>query len=694
MSELFIELFSEEIPARMQRSGAKTLLDTLTKKLSEAGLKHDSTAFFVTPRRIALVVVGLPDKQPDIKEEKKGPKEGSPEQAFQGFMRGAGIASLDEAELRETPKGNFYFAVKEIKGQPTLNLLPGLIVETIQAMVWPKSQKWSRHDFRWVRPLHSIIALFGGDVIDGNLPLSASSSIVFSNKTTGHRFLSPDSFSVTDFNDYKTQLANANVVLDHNERQQQITTGIKQLADDKELVVVEDPKLLEEVTGLVEWPIPLIGRIEDNLMALPPEVLTTSMREHQKYFAVEDKQGKLAPYFITISNMETADKGATIVAGNERVLRARLADAEFFWNQDREKGLASRVPALSSIVFHAKLGSVGDKIDRIAPIAVLIADAISGADKDQVRSAARLCKADLVTGMVGEFPELQGLMGQYYASNDGETQQVAQAIGEHYSPLGPSDPCPTAPISVAVAMADKLDSLAGFWAIDERPTGSKDPFALRRAALGIIRLILENSLRISLRPAIEQALALQPVAEVDQSALAQDLLNFIVDRMKVSLRDKGVRHDLIAAVFASGDEDDLHLGLKRVDALTRLVESEDGTNLLSAYRRASNILVKEEKKDKRLFDAAVQTSLLEDKHEVEFFELLSKASTAAQAAVENEDFDTAMTAMAALRAPGDAFFDNVMVNAPELSVRENRLNLLNLLRQTVSTVADFSKIES
>jgi glycyl-tRNA synthetase beta chain len=694
MSELFIELFSEEIPARMQRSGAKALLDILTKKLSEAGFTFDKSEFLVTPRRIALIVNGLPEKQPDIKEEKKGPKEGSPEQALQGFMRGAGIASLDEAELRETPKGNFYFAVKEIKGQPTLDILPGLIVETIQAMVWPKSQKWSRHDFRWVRPLHSIIALFNGDVIKGELPLSATSSIEFGNLSKGHRFLAPGDFTVTGFDEYKSELAKAKVVLDHNERQTHILDGITKLASSKGLVVIDDPKLLEEVTGLVEWPVPLIGRIDDNLMALPPEVLTTSMREHQKYFATVDSKGELAPYFITISNMETADKGAAIVAGNERVLRARLADAEFFWNQDRKKGLASRIPALNSIVFHAKLGSVGDKIDRIAPIAVALAEAIPGANTDQVRSAARLCKADLVTGMVGEFPELQGLMGQYYAENDGETQAVAKAIGEHYSPLGPSDPCPTAPVSVAVAMADKLDSLAGFWAIDEKPTGSKDPFALRRSALGIIRLVLENELRLGLRPAIETALSLQPVEGVDQKTAAQDLLNFIVDRMKVSLREKGVRHDLIAAVFAKGEEDDLLRGLNRVEALARLVESDDGTNLLAAYRRASSILSKEEKKDKRSFSDAVQTSLLKDEHEATFHKLLNQTSQAAGSAIENEDYGSAMTAMASLRAPGDAFFDNVMVNAPEAEIRENRLNLLNLLRQTVSTVADFSKIES
>jgi glycyl-tRNA synthetase beta chain len=694
MSELFVELFSEEIPARVQRKGAAAILDLLTSGLKEAGLNFDNPRYFVTPRRIALVMDGLPEKQPDITEEKKGPKEGSPEQAIQGFLRGSGLSSIEDAEVRKTPKGNFYYAVKSTKGQPTADVVPGIITKAIQSMVWPKSQKWGRNDFRWVRPLHSIIALLDGSVLNGSLPLGPDNHLPFGNETKGHRFLAPDAFSVGNFENYQAKLRDAFVILDHLERQDMIAKGVAEIVSEKSLAVIDDPKLLEEVTGLVEWPIPLMGRIEDKLMELPPEVLTTSMREHQKYFATEDKAGKLAPFFITVSNMVTADKGAAIVNGNERVLKARLADAEFFWNQDKTKGLASRLPSLNAIVFHAKLGSVGDKIDRVAPLAVHLADSIDGADKDKVRSAARLCKADLVTGMVGEFPELQGLMGQYYATADGEAPEVGQAIGDHYSPLGPSDPCPTAPVSVAVAMADKLDTLAGFWAIDEKPTGSKDPFALRRAALGIIRLILENNLRLPLKSTIKEALTLINREGADLDATAANLLTFIIDRMRVSLKDKGVRHDLISAVFSGGNQDDLVQGLNQVEALTAFISSEDGANLLAAYRRASNILSKEEKKDKRAFDQPVNEALLSDPHEQAFARLLNECSETAITAVASEDFEKAMATMADLRAPGDAFFENVLVNADQAEVRENRLNLLNQLRQTLSLVTDFSKIES
>lgn len=694
MPELLIELLSEEIPARMQDRAAEDFAGLLAQRLNAAGLKHESIQAFSTPRRIAVVAKGLPKQQPDVTEERRGPRTDAPEKAIEGFLRANGLKSVKQAEVRSLDKGDFYFAVRSVKGQATTAVLPDLIRESVQALGWPKSMRWRDGQFRWVRPLQSVVAVYNGQPLTGSLPLSASSTLEFGNSSEGHRFLAPKSFKVRNFADYRAKLLKAKVILDPAERRDEILRQAKQRIGRAKIKLKDDPALLDEVTGLVEWPVVLMGQIDPQFMDLPPEVLTTSMRAHQKYLALLEGRGRLSNRFLLVANMETKDKGKTIVAGNERVLRARLADARFFWDQDRKQRLASRASRLGDIVFHEKLGTLDAKVDRMQALATEIADYVPGAEKDRVRSAARLAKADLVTGMVGEFPELQGIMGRYYALHDGENKDVAQAIAEHYSPLGPSDACPKAPISVAVALADKIDTMVGFFAVGERPTGSKDPYALRRTALGIIRLILENRLRLPLMKAFDLASHAAPMAQrSDWRAVAGELLDFFADRLKVALRDKGVRHDLIAAVFAVGGEDDFVRLLARVAALEAFLKTDDGSNLLIAYRRAANIVKIEEKRDSRTYDGDVDPTAMRQEEERELFRALGAAAAAARTAISAENFKNAMTALSALRAPVDSFFDKVTVNAEERDVRANRLRLLARIRATLDRVADFSKIE-
>jgi glycyl-tRNA synthetase beta chain len=603
------------------------------------------------------------------------------------------LESVDQCATHETDKGTFLIAEIEKKGEASANVLPGLIAEAVANLPWPRSMRWAHTGFRWVRPLHSVLAVFDGKALKGSIDLQGG-EMPFGNTTAGHRFLAPDKFAVTGFDDYRVKLAAARVVLDPAERRRAIETGLADLAKERGLSVKADPALLDEVTGLVEWPVPLIGQIDPAFMELPPEVLTSSMRAHQKYFSLETPDGTLAPFFGVVANMESPDGGARIVAGNERVLRARLSDAKFFWDQDRKHSLASRAPALKEIVFHAKLGTLDEKMDRVQALADAFTDYIDGADKDRVRSAARLCKADLVTGMVGEFPDLQGTMGRYYALHDREHEDVADAIAEHYSPLGPNDRCPTAPVSVAVALADKIDTLVSFWLIDEKPTGSRDPFALRRAALGVIRLIVENRLRVPLRDVFVRACENMPgIAVDDTDAVIDSLLDFFADRLKVHLRERGVRHDLISAVFALGGEDDLVRLLARVDALESFLGSDDGANLLTAYKRAANIVRIEERKDKMSYDGEPDSAAFASAEETALHAALGKAADCAKNALASEDFTVAMSAMSALRPPVDAFFDKVTVNADDRLMRANRLRLLSAIGGTLHQVADFSKIE-
>ena len=696
VAEFLLELLSEEIPARMQARAAEDLRRLVAEALDKAGLVYSHAECHVTPRRLALVVEGLPDKQPDVAEEKKGPKVGAPEKAIEGFMRANGLASIDEAEVRETGKGSFYFAVRQVKGRHTKELIPEIATALLQTLPWPKSMRWGASGaMRWVRPLHNVLAVFDGEVI-GVETNGAGSSVSdgpfdFEPMTRGHRFLAPEPFAVTSFTDYRDKLRAAKVVLDREERKRIIANEAAALCGAEGLRLKEDPGLLEEVAGLVEWPVVLMGSIDAAFMALPPEVLTTAMRSHQKYFSTLDEKGALARRFVLVANMETPDGGATIVAGNERVLRARLADAQFFWDQDRKRSLASRAPALKDIVFHAKLGTLDEKVDRMQALAATLAKAVPGADVDRVRSAARLAKADLTSGMVGEFPELQGVMGRYYARHDGEHEEVAQAVAEHYAPLGPNDRCPSAPVSIAVALADKIDTLVGFWAIDEKPTGSKDRYALRRAALGVIRLIVENRLRLPLTPIF--AAAQEGYRDLSAPPVAASLLAFFGDRLKVALKDRGVRHDLITAVFALGGEDDLVRLLDRVSALEAFLRSDDGANLLVAYRRAANIVRIEEKKDKVAYSGEPARERLGQEEERVLVTALERAAETAGPALRSEDFTGAMAALAALRQPIDSFFDEVTVNTDDTDLRENRLRLLSRIGATLGQVADFSRIE-
>jgi glycyl-tRNA synthetase beta chain len=700
MPELLLELFSEEIPARMQARAAADFARLVSDGLKGADLAFGEVQKFVSPRRVGVAVADVPASRPDVREERRGPRVGAPEQALQGFLKSAGLASIDQCEKRDVKGAVYYFAVIEQKGGDTAAALPEIIAAAIRGLAWPKSMRWASTRFTYVRPLHNILAVFDGKVVPGRFDCGGGTVLEFTNRTHGHRFLAPDYVEVADANTYRERLGRVFVVADPAERRERIKHEAKTLAAAHDLTLKDDEALLDEVTGLVEWPVPMLGRIDEGSMALPPEVLVTSMRAHQKYFALETPERAMAPHFLVVANMVTEDGGAAIVAGNERVLRARLADARFFWEQDRKVKLADRVKALDAITWHAKLGSSGEKVRRIEALAVEIAKHIPGADEAKVRRAAQLAKADLVTGMVGEFPELQGVMGRYYAIHDNEDRDVANAIAEHWGPVGPSDTCPTAPVSVAVALADKIDSLAGFFLIGEKPTGSKDPYALRRAALGTIRLLVENSIRLRLGDLITKCYgqyplsALPPVVDLpSKNEVTSDLLTFFADRLKVALREKGVRHDLIDAVFALGGEDDLVRLLARVEALRSFIESDDGKNLLVAYRRAANIVKIEAKKDKLERYGVVDPARYTQAEEKALAAALDKVAAESGALVAKEDFAGAMRLLAGLRQPVDAFFDKVTVNAQDRNLRLNRLALLQRLAATMDKIADFSRIE-
>jgi glycyl-tRNA synthetase beta chain len=682
MAELLLEILSEEIRARMQARAAEDLKRLVCDGLKGAGIGFETARAYVTPRRLALVVEGIPAVRDDVSEEKRGPRVGAPDQAVQGFLKGAGLASLDQAEKRDTGKGEFWFAVITKKGGPTADALPLVIDAAMKALPWPKSMKWGSGTMQWVRPLQGVVALFDGKVLKGEVsPGGAMAPVVFGDTTRGHRFLSQGEFAVTNFADYEAKLRAAHVILDAAERRKVILEGARQLCGDAQVTLRDDEGLVDEVTGLVEWPVPLIGTIDAQFMDVPAEVLIVSMKVHLRHFTTTKADGALANRFVVVANNVARDGGKVIVEGNERVLRARLSDAKFFWDQDRKTTLGSRLPALKQVVFHAKLGTQAERVERIVALAGEIAKVLPGAQAADVEQAARLCKADLVTGMVGEFPELQGVMGRYYALGEKLPASVADAIGDHYTPAGPNDRCPTAPVSIAVALADKLDALTSFWSIGEKPTGSRDPFALRRAALGVIRIVVENKLRLPLKPFLK----------------ADDLLAFFAERLKVQMREKGVRHDVVDAVVSLGGEDDLVRLLARVEALQAFLGTEAGRNLLTAYGRAANIVRAEEKKDKGLaakIAGAPDSALLEQAEEKSVASALDQVARAVKPALAAEDFAGAMAAFAGLRGPIDALFDKVTVNVTDRpEVRLNRLKLLNQIRATMDSVADFSKIE-
>ncbi|HLK83863.1 MAG TPA: glycine--tRNA ligase subunit beta [Xanthobacteraceae bacterium] len=748
MPDLLLELFSEEIPARMQARAAEDLRKMVTDRLVDAGLVYEGATAFATPRRLALAVQGIPARQPDLKEEKKGPRVGAPEAAVQGFLKSAGLASIAEATIQRDPKkGEFYVALVEKPGRPAIDVLAEILPVVIRTFPWPKSMRWGERSSRsgalaWVRPLHSILATFGPETETPDIVPFAVDGIAAGNATRGHRFLAPRVIHASHFADYAAKLERAKVVLDPARRREIILTDAKHLAFAQGFELVEDPALLEEVAGLVEWPVVLMGTFDHDFLRLPPEVIRTTIRVNQKCFVVraqpapegtqgspvsslspqggEEKSGPrggegrpaLANKFILVANTEAADGGAAIVAGNERVIRARLADAKFFYETDlrhwRDVPLDMRLMKFKDIVFHEKLGTQWERIERIERLAAELAPLL-GADAEKARRAARLAKADLLTGMVGEFPELQGLMGKYYARATGEDESVAVACEEHYKPVGPGDRVPGNPVSVAVALADKFDTLVGFWAIDERPTGSKDPYALRRAALGIVRLVLSNEIRLRLKQVVDLAyreidrhiVGPGEVLSVDDTR--EDLVGFFADRLVVLLKEQGARHDLVNAALHVGarfiaegepiyEQDDLLLIVRRVEALGKFLDTEDGKNLLAGYKRATNIIRIEERRDKTEYTGEPSAELYRQAEEWELARAIDTAAAEASAAVAREDFAAAMSAMAKLRPHVDAFFDKVTVNVDDPPVRANRLKLLNRIRAATGTVADFSRI--
>ena len=688
MPELLLELFSEEIPARMQTGAAADLKRLVTDALVERGLLYEGAVAHATPRRLVLHVAGLPARQPDRNEEKKGPRVGAPQGAIDGFLRSARLASIEQAPVVDDKKGQFYIAKISRPGAATLDVLADILPVIIRGFPWPKSMRWGassvRPDaLRWVRPLHSIVATFGPETEEPEIVPFTVDGITAGNTTFGHRFMAPDAIRVRRFDDYVPALEAAKVVVDAARRRDMILHDAKDLAFAQGLELIEDDKLLEEVAGLVEWPVVLMGKFDPAFLAIPPEVIRATIRVNQKCFVLRDAKGALAPHFILVSNILASDGGAAIIAGNERVVAARLSDAKFFWDSDLRVPLGDRIAKLDKIVFHEKLGTQGERVKRISALARELAPLV-GADADKAARAAELCKADLVSEMVGEFPELQGLMGRYYAQAQGEDASVATALEDHYRPQGPSDRVPTDPVAIAVALADKIDTLVGFWAIDEKPTGSKDPYALRRAALGVIRILIENEIRLRIALHLQQ-----------QGA---SLLGFFADRMKVYLRDKGARHDLIDAAMhlpnlGRGPNDDLLLIVRRVEALGKLLDSDDGKNLLAGYKRAANILRAEEKKDgSGAFDAAPDATTFAQDEERTLHAAILAARSDVAASLSKEDFAGAMAALARLRAPVDAFFEKVTVNADDAKQRINRLRLLNELRATMHAVADFSKV--
>jgi len=759
MADLLLELFSEEIPARMQPRARADLQKLITDGLVEAGLTYAAAQAFSTPRRLTLAVQGLSARSPDLREERKGPRVDAPDAAIEGFLRSAGVAR-DALEMRDEKKGQVYFAIIARPGRPAPEIVAEVVERVIRTFPWPKSMRWGVGQLRWVRPLHAILCILSDEAGAEVVPFSVD-GIVAGDVTRGHRFMAPDAFSVANFEDYAAKLKRAFVVLDAEQRAGHIEAEAQAMAFALGLEVVPDAALLAEVAGLVEWPVVLMGEIGRDFMGLPPEVLQTSMREHQKFFSVRDPKTGQIVRFVTVANRETADAGATILAGNGKVLAARLSDAKFFWTNDlrvvADAGLEGMGAGLAQVTFHNKLGSQADRVKRIAALAREIAPLV-GADPDEAALAARVAKADLRSEMVGEFPELQGVMGGYYARAAGLSDAVAVACREHYQPLGPSDNVPNAPVSVAVALADKIDTLTGFWAIDEKPTGSKDPYALRRAALGVIRLVVGNGVRVSLTAFLPTAFrfvtadntrsyfdelfpvlgwdgdlpkfpflhdlmswksatladnlvtyissdlltreeCVQAASEIIQRVLSgnqelvSDLLAFLHDRLKVYLRDQGIRHDVIDASLAMPGNDDLTLLVKRAEALAAFLKTEDGPNLLQGFKRANTILTQAEAKDGVEYSYGPEAKLAEGPQEAALFTALDAAEAAIAPAMAAEDFAAAMRAMAALRAPIDAFFEAVQINSDNAILRRNRLNLLHRIRATCGSVADLTRLE-
>lgn len=701
MAQFLFEIFCEEIPARMQARAEDDLKRLMSERLKEAGLKWDSLEAFSGPRRLGLVIEGLPLKTADVREERKGPRTDAPEKALEGFMRGAGITSLDQCKIEEGKKGSFYIAVIEKPGRETAEVIAEAIPEILKSFPWPKSMKFGQGETaqRWVRPLRSLICLLDGDVIDTEV------FGIKSGKTTdGHRIHGSGPFSVTDFADYEAKLRQNGVILRREDRKQLVLDGARRVCEDAGLELIEDQGLLEEVTGLVEHPAPILGDMDPDFLDLPPEVIALTMKTHQKYFAVRDpKSGKLTSKFVVLANQDAPDGGKAIAAGNARVLSARLSDARHFWDLDRKTGLEAMAPELSKVTFHEKLGTVAERAQRLGGLSGYFAEQF-GADSAKAVDLGRICKADLVSQMVYEFPELQGAMAGYYWSAAGGSEEESLALKQQYKPQGPSDEVPTSPLSAALAVADKFETLVAFFSIGLTPTGSKDPFALRRSALGTIRILEASGFRLSLRKAIAFA-----SMQLRMPRPTDDLLAFFADRLKVHLKDEGVKYDVIDAVFALGD-DDLVRVTKKARALQAFMNTENGQALLQGYRRAANILAAEEKKGFDLAsaraeavaesdvdnDAALMIAIAktaEANEERALIAAIEGADEVASVALNTEDFEGAMSALSQLREPVDAFFEAVVVNDKDDMVRRNRLLLLSRIRAAADQVADFSRLE-
>lgn len=703
MADLIVEFRSEEIPARMQRRAREDLAALFQDVFSRLGLKISAEHTFVTPKRLTYAAEGVPLATPDCVEEKRGPRVDAPQQAIDGFLRQTGLTSLDQCERRDTGKGEFYFAVLQQKGQDVATLLPEIVDEIITRFPWPKSMRWGKGNRSWVRPLSAGLCVFDGRPVlfelSMNKELTDAPRIAFTGETVGHRFMNPESFVVTDLTGYRDHLMKNHVMVDQDVRLANIKAQVASKASEKGLAVWNDPGLDEEVTGLVEWPVAYLGAIDPRFLELPREVLITVMRVHQRYFALQDREGHLAPHFVVVANIDAKDGGATLVDGNERVLKARFSDAQFFYTQDLKMPLSTHAQGLANIVFHKDLGLMSSKVERLKRLSRWLAPYFQ-VSPDQAEHAALLAKADLTTQMVGEFPELQGIMGRVYSLAQGEAPEVAAAIEEHYLPRGAGDDLPASDLGRVLALADRLDTLVGFFALQIRPTGSRDPFALRRAALSLIRLLADQG-EVRLKNAFsaayegyEGAFAHHKDGLSQEETLAS-LHEFMLDRLKVYCRDQGIRHDIIAAAFAVAGDDPLHVLFARVRALAAFMQDEkgEGRNLLAGARRASNIVRIEEAKDKISFNDLPDAALLEHASEKALFQALEAHSSVIEAALQNRDFAQAMALLAELRQPIDTFFTNVVVNAPEAALRVNRLRLLTMIRKTLCHIADFSKIE-
>ena len=720
MPDLLLEFFSEEIPARMQPRAAEDLRKLVTDRLVDAGLVYEGAKAFATPRRLALTVHGIPVKQPDVREEKKGPRVGAPEGAIAGFLKSAGLKSISEAKIeKDAKKGDFYVAIVEKPGRAAIDVIAEIVPDIVRNFPWPKSMRWGAQSaqpgaLNWVRPLHSMVATFGPETEDPEVVKFEAGGIASGHTTYGHRFMAPGAIEVRRQDDWMAKLEKAKVIVDPARRQEIILTEAKNLAFAQGFELVEDQGLLVEVSGLVEWPVVLMGSFDESFLSIPPEVVRTTIRNNQKCFVVKKRDGALANRFILVANIEASDGGKAIVAGNERVIRARLSDAKFFYDTDLKTKLEDRLPRFAGIVFHEKLGTQQQRIERIGKLAARLASVVK-ADPKLTARAAQLAKADLLTEVVGEFPELQGLMGKYYALAQGEDKAVAAACEDHYKPLGPNDSVPSDPVAIAIALADKIDALVGFWAIGEKPTGSKDPYALRRAALGVIRILLNNNIRANLtgifgdategyldqgNTFVQESLGggkgksdFDALKSSFNALTGSELREFVADRLKVQLRDQGARHDLVDAVFALPGQDDVVAIVRRVEALGKFLDSDDGKNLLAGTKRAANIIRIEEKKDGVSYTGAPDAKLLQQDEEKALAQAIGTAMNDAGAAIGKEDFGAAMSAMAKLRPAVDAFFDKVTVNADDKALRENRLKLLNQIREATRAVADFSRIE-